>query len=63
MSAGLVDLGDWRLFRDTERLHALGPRVLYELLVEIGAARGCRSEVDAIVSRYLSTLYPQEARR
>ena len=43
---------DLKFRRDVERLHRLGPRVLYELLVEIGEQRLCRTFIEQCVQRY-----------
>ena len=45
-------LQERRFQRDAERLHRLGPRVIYEILAEIGRARMCRTYVEDIVARY-----------
>ena len=59
-AAGLEPLGsittsvvaDLQFRRDVERLHRLGPRVVYELLAEIGEQRLCRTYVKQRVQRY-----------
>jgi hypothetical protein len=52
MSGRIVDLSDERFRRDVEAVCKLGPRVVAELLVELGM-RGCRrTEIDAAVRRY-----------
>jgi len=43
---------DLRFRRDVERLHRLGPRVLFEALSELGAIRLCRFEIEELVARY-----------
>ena len=48
----VADLRDLRFRRDVERLHRLGPRVLYELLAELGARRMIRTEIEALARRY-----------
>jgi hypothetical protein len=48
----LVDLGDARLRRHVERLHRQGPRVLFELLSEIGRERLLRVDIEGRVARY-----------
>ncbi len=60
---GLVDSVGWRLYRDVERLHTLGPRFLFGLVVELAAARLCRSEIDAFGIRYLTTFAVREVRK
>jgi hypothetical protein len=51
-SQGTPDLADFRLQRAVAKLHRLGPRPLYELLVELGAQRLIRSEIEALVYKY-----------
>jgi hypothetical protein len=51
-SQGTADLADFRLQRAVAKLHRLGPRPLYELLVELGAQRLIRSEIEALVYKY-----------
>jgi len=51
-----VDLSEIRFARAVARLHRLGPRPFYELLVELAAARLLRTEIEEIVGRYLSRL-------
>jgi hypothetical protein len=63
MSCGLVDLNDWRLYRDVERLHPLGSCVLYEFLNELGCAPLCRSEIGRMLTRYIIALCPREVRK
>jgi hypothetical protein len=36
------------------RLHALGPHIVYEMLVEIGAPRTIRSDIEATLTRYVT---------
>jgi hypothetical protein len=52
-------LGDLRFRRDVERLHGLGPRPLYEMLVALGCDRMIRTELEERVRRYgtLDLLY------
>jgi|SRR5271155_4826020 len=45
-------LADLRFRRAVERLHRLGPRSLYEMLVELGASRLIRTEIERHVERY-----------
>lgn len=52
MTAGVIDLAEERFRRDIERLHRLGPRVLFEMLVELGSSRLIRVELDHLVGRY-----------
>jgi hypothetical protein len=51
-------LGDRRFRRDVERLHALGPRPLFQMLVELGRDRLIRTEIETIVGRYVDRLDP-----
>lgn len=44
--------GDVRLQHLVTQVHRLGPRVFYELLVELGATRLCRFEIEELVGRY-----------
>ena len=43
---------DLRRRDHVERLHRLGPRVLDELLLEIGAARSCLTAIETTLERY-----------
>ncbi len=52
MTKPVIDLGDARLRRDVEKLHRLGPRPLYHLLVELGCERSFRVEIERSVARY-----------
>ena len=45
-------LADSRLARDVERVLALGPRPIIELLIEIGEQRLCRTYLKQLVQRY-----------
>lgn len=53
MSGNLVDLRDMRLRRDIARLHAHGPRVISEMLIELSGTCLCRTELDRILARYV----------
>ena len=46
------DVADLALRRTVERVHDLGPRAVYELLVEIGEQRLCRTYLEQRVRRY-----------
>jgi hypothetical protein len=48
----IIELSEARLRRDVERLHRLGPRVLLEMLTELGCSRLLRIEIECLVSRY-----------
>jgi hypothetical protein len=48
----VIDLSDARLRRDVEKLHRLGPRPLYHMLVELGCERSLRSVIEDSVARY-----------
>jgi len=54
LAGAAIDLRDARFRRDVERLHLLGPRSIYELLAELGAARLLRTEIEALVARYVA---------
>jgi hypothetical protein len=45
-------LADLRFRRAVERLHRLGPRALYEMLVALGASRLIRTEIERQVERH-----------
>jgi hypothetical protein len=45
-------VADIRLRRDVARLHRLGARPLYELLVELGAKHMIRAAIEERVARY-----------
>jgi hypothetical protein len=45
-------LADLRFRHAVERLHRLGPRPLYEMLVALGASRLIRTEIERQVERY-----------
>ena len=47
----VVDLADARFARAVERLPALGPRPLLEMLVELAATRLLRTEIEQAVAR------------
>jgi hypothetical protein len=59
----VVGAADWCLYQRVADLHTLGPRILYELLAELGAARLCRTEIDRIVDRYVAAFSAREPRR
>ncbi len=46
------DVADLALRRTVERVHGLGPRVVFELLIEIGEQRLCRTYLEQRVRRY-----------
>ncbi len=52
MTNGAAPLDNLRLARDVERILALGPRPIIELLIEIGEQRLCRTYVEQRVQRY-----------
>ncbi len=45
-------VADLRFRRQVERVHGLGPRAVYELLVETGEQRLCRTYLEQRVRRY-----------
>lgn len=50
--ADVIDIADARFLKDIERVHRGGPRLLAEMLSEIGARRMLRSEIEAVVRRF-----------
>ncbi len=52
MTNNTTPLADFRLARDVERILALGPRPIIELLIEIGEQRLCRTYLEQRVRRY-----------
>ncbi len=48
----MTSLADFRLARDVERILALGPRPITELLIEIGEQRLCRTYLEQRVQKY-----------
>jgi hypothetical protein len=52
MNARDVDFSDVRLRRDVELLHKLGPRVLYEMLLEVSEDRSLRTYIEELVGKY-----------
>ena len=52
MTSSTIPLADFRLARDVERILALGPRPITELLIEIGEQRLCRTYVEQRIQRY-----------
>lgn len=63
-SRGLIDLADWRLMRQIERLCALRePRIVFELIAELAAETLTRSEVERIVTRFDSAFCTRRPQR
>jgi hypothetical protein len=52
MSGCIVDIGEQLFRRDVEAVYKLGPRVMAELLAELGMRGFRRTEIDAVVRRY-----------
>ncbi len=53
LSVGIAPVvADLKFRRDVERILALGPRPIIELLIEIGEQRLCRTYVEQRVQRY-----------
>ena len=52
MTNSIIPLADFQLARDVERVLALGPRPILELLVEIGEQHLCRTYLEQRVRRY-----------
>lgn len=48
----VIDLRDEKFRRDVARLHGLGPRATFEMLVEIGRKRLLRTEIETAVARH-----------
>ena len=48
----IVDIADVKYRRNIERLYLKGPRVVGELLAEIGAERSIQTIIDNKLSRY-----------
>jgi hypothetical protein len=57
-----LGLADIRFRRAVTQLHALGPRVVAELLAEIAAAYLLRTPIEAMVERYIGRLDPATTR-
>ncbi|HEU0154757.1 MAG TPA: hypothetical protein VFQ82_01720 [Stellaceae bacterium] len=57
-SEDVIDLGDERLRRGVNILHRAGPRPIYELLVDLGATRLRRTEIETAVARYAAAIGP-----
>lgn len=51
-----------RLQHLVQPLHQLGPRVLFELLVELGRDQDLRDEIETLVDRYVTRLDPDMLR-
>jgi hypothetical protein len=54
----MADPADAAFAHEIERFHRLGPRVLTELLVEIGARYLIRQPLEDAVRRYVDRLEP-----
>ena len=52
MTNSITPLADHQLTRDVERILALGPRPIIELLIEIGEQRLCRTYLEQRIQRY-----------
>ncbi len=52
MTNSTIPLTDFQLARDVERILALGPRPIIELLIEIGEQRLCRTYLEQRIRRY-----------
>ena len=55
-------VADLRFHREAEKLHALGPRAIGELLAEIGEQRQCRTFIDQRLRAY-ARLDPEVVRQ
>jgi len=51
-TAEVIDFSDARLRRDVKLVHRLGPRALYEMLLEVSEDRSLRTYIEELVSRY-----------
>ena len=58
MRNGITSLADFQLACNVERVLALGPRPITELLIEIGEQRLCRTFIEQRVRRY-SEIHPE----
>ena len=54
-----IDLADARFQRAVAWLHRLGPRALAEFLIELGAGRMLRTEIEEMLARYNARLDPK----
>lgn len=63
LRAAETELSEIRFARAVAQFHRLGPRTLYQLLTELGAARMVRTEIEAMVERYVRRLDPDILRR
>ena len=52
MNARDIDFSDVRLRRDVELVHKLGPRALYEMLLEVSEDRSLRTYIEELVGKY-----------
>ena len=52
MTNSTTPIADFRLARDVERILALGPRPIIELLIELGEQRLCRTYLEQRLRRY-----------
>ncbi len=52
MTNSTTPIADFQLARDVERILALGPRPITELLIEIGEQRLCRTYLERRIRRY-----------
>lgn len=53
----VIELGDHRLYRELERLHGYGPRLLYELLADTIGYRGLVTPTDWFVYHQLAQFH------
>ena len=51
-TAEVIDFSDARLRRDVKLVHKLGPRALYEMLLEVSEDRSLRTYIEELVARY-----------
>jgi hypothetical protein len=64
MSRGVVDMRDWALHRDVERLIELaGPRGVTELLVELRQVAMVRTQAEITLRRFVDRLSQYKKQR
>jgi hypothetical protein len=51
-TAEVIDFSDTRLRRDVKLVHRLGPRALYEMLLEVSEDRSLGTYIEELVGKY-----------
>ena len=51
-TAEVIDFSDARLRRDVKLVHRLGPRALYEMLLEVSEDRSLGTYIEELVGKY-----------